>query len=85
MHYFKKNLLKFFNGHIHSLLRPIVKSWVLFYSLELEEFENFLLSLYSNVFVQNTRLFAHGSRSQIFGVLGNKNNFLLEYATIFNI
>ena len=34
------NLLKFSNGHIHSILRPILKTWVLFYSLELEELEN---------------------------------------------
>ena len=40
MRNFKKNLLKFSNGHIHSILRPIFKTWIWFYSLELEEFEN---------------------------------------------
>jgi len=40
MRNFKKNLLKFSNGNIHSILRPIFKTWTLFYSLELEKFEN---------------------------------------------
>ena len=40
MRNFKKNLLKFSNGHIHSIQRPILKPWVWFYSLELKEFEN---------------------------------------------
>ena len=47
MRNFKKNLLKFSNGHIHSILLPIVKTWVWFYSLELEEFENvFIVSVF---------------------------------------
>jgi len=47
MRYFKKNLLKFSNGHIHSILKPILKTWVWFYSLELEEFENvFIVSVF---------------------------------------
>ena len=51
MRYFKKNLLKFSNVHIYSILRPILKTWVPFYSLELGEFKNlFVVSLYSNVF-----------------------------------
>ena len=41
MRYFKKNLIKFSNGHIHSL--PILKNWVPFYSLELKEFKNLFI------------------------------------------
>ena len=55
MHYFKKNLLKFSSGHIHSILGPILKTWVPFYSLEHKEFENLLSSSYSNVFIRNVR------------------------------
>ena len=72
MCYYKKNLLKFSNGLIHSILKPILKPWVPFYSLELKEFKPFLSSSYSNAFIRNMRLFAHGRRSQIFGVLGNE-------------
>ena len=43
MHNFKKNLLKFSNDHIQSILRPIFKTWVWFYSLDLEEFENVVI------------------------------------------
>ena len=47
MRNFKKNLLKFSNGHIRSILRPIFKTWVWFYSLELKEFENvFIISVF---------------------------------------
>ena len=45
MRNFKKNLLKFSNGYIHSILRLIFKTWVWFYSLELEEFENVFIVL----------------------------------------
>ena len=55
MRYFKKNFFKFSNGHIHSILRPILKTWTPFYSLELEEFE-FLLSSYFNVFIFETSI-----------------------------
>ena len=60
MRYFKKNLLKFSNDHIHSILGPILKPRVPFYSLELKKFEKFLSSPCSNVFTRNMRLFAHG-------------------------
>ena len=60
MRYFKKSLLKFSNSHIHLLLGPILKTWVPFYSLKHKEFENFLSSSYSNVFIRNVRLFAQG-------------------------
>ena len=43
MHYFKKNFIKFSNGQIHSILRPILKPQVPLYSLELEEFENLFI------------------------------------------
>ena len=44
---FMKNLLKFSNGHIHLILRLILKPWIWFYSLELEEFENvFIVSVF---------------------------------------
>ena len=44
MHYFKKNLLNFSNGHIHLILGPILKTWVPFiYSLEHKEFENLFI------------------------------------------
>ena len=45
MRYFKKNLLEFSNGHIHSILWPIFKTWVPFYSLENKEFENLFYHL----------------------------------------
>ena len=44
MRNFKKNLLKFSNGHIHSILRPIFKTSIWFCSLELEEFENVFIA-----------------------------------------
>ena len=69
MCYFKKNLLKFSNTHIHSMLKPILKTWVPFYSLELEEFENLFSPPYSNFFVRNVRL-------------GKENNFILQYAAM---
>jgi len=43
----------------------------------------FLSSPYSNVFVRYMRLFAHGWRSQIFGV-SRKENSILQYAAMFN-
>ena len=43
MHYFKKNLLKISNGNIHTILKPILKNWVLFHSLEHKEFENLFI------------------------------------------
>ena len=76
-------LLKFFNGRIHSILRPIFKTWVWFYSLELEEFENaFIVSVF-NVFVRYVCLLAHGSRLRIFGVSRKQNNSILQYAVMF--
>ena len=44
----------------------------------------FLSSSYSNVFIQNVRLFVHGWKLQIFGVLGKENNFILQYAAMFD-
>ena len=81
MHYFKKNLLKFSNGHIHLILGPILKTWVLFYSLEQKIV---LSSSYSRVFIWNVRLFAHGWKSQIFSVLAKENSFILQYAAMFD-
>ena len=31
MRYFKKNLLKFSNGHIHLILGPILKNWAVLF------------------------------------------------------
>ena len=43
----ENNLLKFSSGHIHLILGPILKTWVLFYSLEYKEFENhFIISVF---------------------------------------
>ena len=84
MRYFKKNLLKFSNGHIHSILRPILKPWVPFYSLELEEFKNLFIVSVFQCFRSKRAFVCAWLKSQIFGVLGEENNFILEYATIFN-
>ena len=61
MRYFMKNLLKFSSGHIHLILQPILKTWVLFYSLEHKEFENIFYRLCILMFSFETCvLFAHG-------------------------
>ena len=82
MCYFKKNLLKFSSGHIHSILGPILKTWVPFYSLEQKELKNFiLLSLYPNVFIRNM---CFACASQIFGILAKENSFILQYTAMFD-
>ena len=54
MRYFKKNLLKFSNSHIHLLLGLILKIWVPFYSLVHKKFENSFYRLRIQMFLFET-------------------------------
>ena len=81
MRYFKKNLIKFSNGHIHSL--PILKNWVPFYSLELKEFKNLFIPFVFLCFCSK-RVFVCAQFKIANFFLGKENNFILQYAAIFN-
>ena len=82
MHHFKENLLKFSNGHIHLILRPILEPWVPFYSLELEEFVNLFVIFVFHCFCSKRAFVC--AWLKIFGILRKENNFILEYVAIFN-
>ena len=77
---FTKNLLKFSNGHVHSVLRLILNTWVQFYSTELKEFKHILIFFVFNVFIRYVCLLCMVEDSK----LGKENNFKLQYSAIFN-
>ena len=79
MHYYKKNLLKFSNSHIHPILKPILKPWVPFYSLELQEFKPFFIVFVFQCFHSKHVFVCAWLKIANFGVLGNENNFLLQF------
>ena len=84
MHYFKKNLLEFSNDHIHLSIRANLKNLGTVLFLRAQGLWKSLSSSYSNVFIRNVHLFTHGWKSQIFSVLGKENNFILQYAAMFD-